>query len=447
MPRGYDALRDVLASNSNSPISPTLTRPHISNILNDPISPTSMSSSSIASQPPAPPPPQSIPYNPTKRFTPPASVLIPLTLEEFESFKIPRNALRVLAQRPDPALENPNFFPPNIANAKRKREDDDESGSQKRSRDSGLVVHHYNSRPDVGVHERRESPIIGLKNFNNWIKSVLIAKFAKRAFEGAPPPPPGDLKSRGKVLDMGCGKGGDLQKWQKARVREYVGLDIAAVSVEQARFRWEQLRGKKFAAHFAALDCFVEPIASVIPSATLIPPFDVVSMQFCMHYAFENETKARIMLDNVSKYLRKGGVFLGTVPNGEWIMNRLSPLSPTSEPAFGNSVYRLTFEEHLKKRKYPTFGHRYTFFLKDAVENVPEYVVHWDHFTKLAEEYSLYSIYREEFHDIFQSEREDKEFGALLQRMKVVDSRGVSQMDEDQWEAANIYLGFAFEKR
>lgn len=92
------------------------------------------------------------------------------------------------------------------------------------------------------------------------------------------------------------------------------------MSVEQARFRWEQMRGRKFAAHFAALDCYVQPITSAIPPAMLAPPFDMVSMQFCMHYAFENETKARRMLENVSKHLRIGGIFLGTVPNAEWIM-------------------------------------------------------------------------------------------------------------------------------
>lgn len=67
-----------------------------------------------------------------------------------------------------------------------------------------------NARPEVGVERREFSPIIGLKKFNNWIKSVLIGKFAHRP--------------RGKVLDVGCGKGGDLNKWKQARIGLYVGL-------------------------------------------------------------------------------------------------------------------------------------------------------------------------------------------------------------------------------
>lgn len=66
----------------------------------------------------------------------------------------------------------------------------------------------------MGVQHRELSPIIGLKKFNNWIKSVLIGKFAWR-LKGAP---------GAKVLDIGCGKGGDLNKWKQAQIRLYVGL-------------------------------------------------------------------------------------------------------------------------------------------------------------------------------------------------------------------------------
>ena len=49
----------------------------------------------------------------------------------------------------------------------------------------------------------------------------------------------------------------------------------------------------------------------------------------------------------------------------------------TDDLSFGNSVYKITFNE---RSSLPAFGHRYTFFLQDAVEDVPEYVVQWDAF-------------------------------------------------------------------
>lgn len=103
--------------------------------------------------------------------------------------------------------------------------------------------------------------------------------------------------------------------------------DIAAVSVDQARERHSALRGPKFTAAFAAVDCYTNLLSSSLPPSvaqSILPPngqpFDVVSMQFCMHYAFETEGKARTMLQNVSNWLRPGGVFVGTVPNGTQLL-------------------------------------------------------------------------------------------------------------------------------
>lgn len=89
-----------------------------------------------------------------------------------------------------------------------------------------------NARPDVGVKQRLDSPIIGLKHFNNWVKSVLITRFAHPALVSSPSSnhefsgsdQRGRSNSSGKVLDMGCGKGGDLSKWSKARIKEYIGV-------------------------------------------------------------------------------------------------------------------------------------------------------------------------------------------------------------------------------
>jgi mRNA (guanine-N7-)-methyltransferase len=47
--------------------------------------------------------------------------------------------------------------------------------------------------------------------------------------------------------------------------------------------------------------------------------FDIVSQQFCLHYAFETEAKAKQMVANVADYLRPGGYWIGTLPDAYWI--------------------------------------------------------------------------------------------------------------------------------
>ncbi|KAF6764899.1 mRNA capping methyltransferase [Ephemerocybe angulata] len=371
-----------------------------------------------------------IPYRPTKRITPAGDVLVPLTPQEIEIYKNFRGkgSMKLAAKRKRTGSDEPEDTP----------------ASKKMIGDVGVVVEHYNSRPDVGVVQRQESPIIGLKSFNNWVKSVLITRFAHPVLQKSPSAGYGGRGGRGKVLDMGCGKGGDMTKWAKARIREILCVDIADVSVDQARGRYESMNSR-FDASFAALDCYTEPLGKAFSPAKLSSPVDVVSMQFCMHYAFESVQKARCMLDNVSRYLRSGGVFIGTIPNAEVLMSSLDAIPPDAEDlTFGNSVYKIKFEQRDPK---PMFGHKYWFFLQDAVDDVPEYVVHWDNFVQMAAEYGLHPTYKEEFHTVFQEHQDIPEFKNLMVRMKVVDANGESAIDEDQWEAANIYIAFAFEKR
>ena len=60
--------------------------------------------------------------------------------------------------------------------------------------------------------------------------------------------------------------------------------------------------------------------------------------------------------------------------------DQLDALPPNAkELTWGNSVYKIRFED---RHNRPVFGHRYWFYLQDAVDDVPEYVVHWDNFVQ-----------------------------------------------------------------
>lgn len=327
-----------------------------------------------------------------------------------------------------------------------------------------VVKQHYNAAPERGREWRRtESKIIGLRSFNNWVKSCLIQKFSP------PQSTPGSERARNGilVLDIGCGKGGDLQKWHSApqHVELYVGLDPADISIRQARDRYKQMQKKTrpprlFHGEFHAQDCFGEWIGgipiiqqvgidpNVGPNAQMQPygggGFDVVSQMFCMHYAFESEFKANTMLRNVSGALKKGGRFIGVIPNSDIIREKLEK----GEMSWGNSLYKVEFRKAPPDGAFrPPFGWRYSYFLEEAVDVVPEYVVPWEAFRALADEYSLELEYRETFRDIWEQEKDDRVLGLLSERMGVRERGGGPRMlSQNEIEAVEFYHAFCFRK-
>ena len=167
--------------------------------------------------------PRPIPYNPCTRITPPASVLQPLTPAEIQTFKSYRGkgAARLLKRKR--ASSNEPESPPSKRHAGDVGVVVDHCSYAFWDMHTFLILHTDNSRPDVGVVQRQESPIIGLKNFNNWVKSILISRFAHPALLKSTHV---QARAKGKVLDMGCGKGGDITKWSKAKIRELLAVGV-----------------------------------------------------------------------------------------------------------------------------------------------------------------------------------------------------------------------------
>jgi mRNA (guanine-N7-)-methyltransferase len=262
-----------------------------------------------------------------------------------------------------------------------------------------------------------------------------------------------------------------------------------------------------FDSRFHVKDCYAETIGDIdivrqvgFSEATVSSSrgFDVVSMMFCMHYAFETEAKARQMLKNVSGALRKGGRFIGTIPNSDVITSKVTafnermeekkaksaaaaepkdassdgPKDTTPEPSsppqedgeleegeekeegeaeetanWGNDIYRVRFpgptpEDGIFR---PPFGWKYNFFLHEAVEEVPEYVVPWEAFRALAEDYNLELQYHKPFGEVWETEKDDRELGALSERMGVRDRvTGKLLVSDEEMEAADFYVAFCF---
>lgn len=114
---------------------------------------------------------------------------------------------------------------------------------------------------------------------------------------------------------------------------------------------------------------------------------------------------------------------------------------------WGNDIYRVRFPGPTPADGIfrPPFGWKYNFFLHEAVEEVPEYVVPWEAFRALAEDYNLELQYHKPFGEVWETEKDDRELGALSERMGVRDRHsGKLLVSEEEMEAAEFYVAFCF---
>lgn len=169
-----------------------------------------------------------------------------------------------------------------------------------------------------------------MRTFHNWLKSIIIYTHCSPTYE--------QYRSL-KVLDIGCGRGGDTMKFYYAKVDLYVGIDIdnnGLVSpVNGAISRYKQLRSTHpnfpqmfFVNADAGTILNYNEQSKIIPNMTpqnkammerFFPTdptkrmlFDRINCQFAFHYFLPNDTVWNNFLQNLNSYLIPGGYLLVT---------------------------------------------------------------------------------------------------------------------------------------
>lgn len=270
------------------------------------------------------------------------------------------------------------------------REDEQEKKPEEAPQSiSKIVATHYNQLEEKGLAARKESRIFFMRKFHNWIKSTLIDKYMTKIKDAKKDKPI-------TVLDMCCGKGGDLFKWQSARISHLVCTDIAEVSLDQCETRFEQMQQRVrhrdndlFSIEYIHADCSRIRLKEKYKDPNL--KFDMVSCQFSFHYSFESLPQAECMMRNAAECLAPGGYFLLTIPNANELVARMRKSGAES---FGNDVYKVTFDCDVNDP--PLFGGMYHFHLDGAVD-CPEFLVHVPTLQKLADRYNLILILKQGF--------------------------------------------------
>ena len=179
------------------------------------------------------------------------------------------------------------------------------------------------------IISEKANNIDNLRKFHNYIKLNLIVS--------------GCLKVNAKnLLDIACGRGGDLHKWlnHKLKLKYIFAFDSHSESIYSSIRKGDSFDGaiarfqgikKSYSGpssnfpfiNFQNLNVFNPNILSKLNVLDKNKIYDIVSCQFALHYFSENTETLNIILDLVSKKLKKGGLFIGTASDGDRIFKIL----------------------------------------------------------------------------------------------------------------------------
>lgn len=126
---------------------------------------------------------------------------------------------------------------------------------------------HYNQHRDLSLQGRHLSRLIFLRKFNNWVKLTEILRYGAQAKQN------GQLR----VLDLCCGKGADLYKWERAGATHYVGVDLAINRLREARDKVYDPRKLHFGGFLKEADVGSVQLTRDFPASIKSREFDIVS--------------------------------------------------------------------------------------------------------------------------------------------------------------------------
>jgi hypothetical protein len=287
---------------------------------------------------------------------------------------------------------------------------------------------------DIGRGTKIRTLTKGMRDFHNlYVKRKLIMSVAH----------PGNT-----LIDLAVGKGGDLPKWIAAKLKFVFGIDYSKDNLEH-KFdgvcaRYLDIKrvkrnipdavfihgdsSKEIRAGQAAISERYRLITRAIfgegaKDATILgrgvyphygrgaEGFDICSIQFAIHYFFENSMKLHTFLQNVSECTKLGGYFIGTCFDGVRIFQALARLETGDEMTVLSGTVGTggTGSDPQKmwsvRKKYhqtefepdsSSIGYEIEVY-QDSINKITrEYLVNFDYLTQLLENYGFDLVSPEE---------------------------------------------------
>ncbi len=163
------------------------------------------------------------------------------------------------------------------------------------------------STPQERIYYEKKTELGGpMRAFHNWIKTSMISLYCSNNKE---------------ILDIACGRGGDLPKIIPLEPKRYVGVDNdygGLFTIEDSAVnRLKNLTHGKNTKNFE----FIHADGGELLAEKVKGTFDIISIQFALHYFLKTEKSFLNLCENINTFLKNDGYLIITCFDGEKINN------------------------------------------------------------------------------------------------------------------------------
>jgi hypothetical protein len=282
--------------------------------------------------------------------------------------------------------------------------------------------------------KRSEYYLKEMKSFHNFVKSRLLDHISQD-------------KKRPYILDLCCGRLGDLYKWKNQKANFVLAVDscpdgldnyndggaVRALMAQENNSTFKRLNSnlmvvladcsKPLNTGDAGLNALNQYYLKVLYgnvdlgdysklgrlSGHALQKFDIATCHFAIHYFFDNYDRLTGFLDNVHQNLRTNGYFIGTCLDGQSVYQKLGKsrdgiISKFQDPEEQQLIWRITKKYSQTGSQMPSDENSLGMEIDVDVESINntshEYLVNFDFLVSLLNQYGLELVDSKLFNEI-----------------------------------------------
>jgi hypothetical protein len=284
---------------------------------------------------------------------------------------------------------------------------------------------YYNNQPNNTTTEPSPSLTRSMRDFHNlYVKMKLIESVAEREHI---------------LIDYACGKGGDIPKWIQSKLAFVFGVDISRDNIHNrlngACSRYINFK-KKFKDCPSALFVqgnsasnirtneqafYTEKDKEITRAVFGKGPkdefllgkgvyknygvakdgFHISSVQFALHYFFENKISLNQFCRNLTECTKLGGYFIGTCYDGETVFERLKRIEMDEQyTLYKNKTVILNITKKYAQTGFPpnenSLGYAIDVFQESINKTIREYLMNYKYLVQILENYGFVEMTTEE---------------------------------------------------